>query len=122
MYVVTQRTQPTRLNQLVAEKLLEASVLLEGQDANPFRVAAYRKAAEVVAALESDIDDLLGQQGIDALLRLPHIGHGIAAAIVEIVNTGKATTPSSPRPAGRSPVNVSCAVSKCSVRLETWVE
>jgi hypothetical protein len=86
---VAQQTQPTRLNELVAEKLSEASVLLEGQDANPFRVAAYRKAAEVVAALESDVYEILEQQGVDGLLRLPHIGHGIAAAIVEIVTTGR---------------------------------
>lgn len=86
---MSQQTQPTRLNQLVAEKLLEASVLLERQNANPFRVAAYRKAAEVVAALESDVYELMEQRGIEALLRLPHIGHGIAAAIVEIVTTGR---------------------------------
>lgn len=63
--------------------------MLERQDANPFRVAAYRRAAEVVASLQPDVNELLEQQGVEALLRLPHIGHGIAAAIVEIVSTAR---------------------------------
>ncbi len=86
---MSRKTEARPINQLVADKLREASILLERQDANPFRVAAYRRAAEVVASLQSDVHELLERQGVEALLRLPHIGHGIAAAIVEIVSTGR---------------------------------
>jgi DNA polymerase/3'-5' exonuclease PolX len=40
------------LNQRVAERLREAAELLEQQQANPFRVSAYRRAADTVAGLE----------------------------------------------------------------------
>ena len=36
-------------NESIAEKLLEYADLLEQQDANPYRVGAYRRAARVVA-------------------------------------------------------------------------
>jgi DNA polymerase/3'-5' exonuclease PolX len=42
-------------NLLATERLREAATLLEHQDDNPFRVAAYRRAADAVAAL-TDVD------------------------------------------------------------------
>ena len=41
----------TATNQLIADRLREAADLLEQQAANPFRVRAYREAAQTVAAL-----------------------------------------------------------------------
>jgi DNA polymerase/3'-5' exonuclease PolX len=56
-----------RLNQQVAERLREAAELLEQQQANPFRVGAYRRAAETVAALDEDVATLLEREGIEGL-------------------------------------------------------
>jgi putative hydrolase len=73
----------------VAEQLRQAADLLEQQSANPFRINAYRRAADTVVQLDRDIRDLVEHQGIDGLLSLPHIGSGIAKAIYEIVATGR---------------------------------
>jgi putative hydrolase len=76
------------LNVAVAEKLREAADLLARQGANPFRVTAYRRAAESVAHCRRSVDELLDVDGVTGLDALPHVGPGIAAAIQEIVRTG----------------------------------
>lgn len=76
-------------NRRVAEALREASVLLAEQGANPFRVAAWRRAADTVAGLERDLREILNQEGIEGLDALPGIGYGIAGAIRELLVTGR---------------------------------
>jgi hypothetical protein len=72
-----------------ADRLREAADLLQAQRANSHRVAAYRRAADAIATLDhAAIVDLVEREGIDGLDRLPHIGRGIATAIVEMVRTG----------------------------------
>ncbi len=80
-----------RANALVADRLREAADLLEQQNANPFRVRAYRSAADTIASLDEDIEQLAEQGGVEALVALPQVGKGIAAAIVEILHTGRWT-------------------------------
>jgi len=60
--------------------------LLELQDANPFRVRAYRNAARVVGALKLDLAAHLAQG--KALPKLPGIGTDLAGKIEELVSTG----------------------------------
>lgn len=77
------------VNQQVARKLDEAADLLARQEANPFRVSAYRKAADTIEKLDRRVDAILEQEGLDGLIRLPTIGRGIATAIREIVTSGR---------------------------------
>ena len=77
------------INQQVAAKLREAADVLEQQAANPFRVGAYRRAAETIANLDDDVDTLVANGGVDALIELPNIGKGISASINEILRTGR---------------------------------
>jgi putative hydrolase len=77
------------LNMSVASRLREAADLLAQQEANPFRVSAYRKAADTVANLDERISDVLSREGEDGLTELPHIGRSLAAAIREMVETGR---------------------------------
>lgn len=77
------------LNQKVADKLREAADVLEQQGANPFRVGAYRRAAETVAQLDRDLRDIVAVEGAGGLTALPGIGRGIAAAIDEILRSGR---------------------------------
>ena len=76
-------------NQRVAERLREAAELLEHQQANPFRVAAYRRAAGTVAGLNEDVAVLLEREGIEGLDALPGIGPTLAPAIAQMVRTGR---------------------------------
>jgi hypothetical protein len=79
----------TATNQLIADRLREAADLLEQQAANPFRVRAYREAAQTVAGLERGLDEIHEREGVEGLDALPAIGPRIAAAIVEMLRTGR---------------------------------
>jgi putative hydrolase len=76
-------------NREIAEQLRQAADLLEQQGANPFRIQAYRRAADTVAQLPEDLRDLVERQGMEGLLDLPGIGRGMAKAVYEMVTTGR---------------------------------
>jgi DNA polymerase (family 10) len=65
----------------------EMADLLELQQDNPFRIRAYRRAAQTVRAQPTELRDQIAA-GRD-LERLPGIGHDLAGKILEIVETGK---------------------------------
>lgn len=79
----------TQENQQIADRLREAANLLEAQGANPFRAGAYRKAATTLAGLTRPVRQIFDADGLTGLDALPHIGKGIAAAIAEILITGR---------------------------------
>lgn len=76
-------------NVAVAARLEELAALLESQGANPFRVEAYRRAAELVRGLERPVGEILASDGLEGLERLPAIGTTIARAIRDLVETGR---------------------------------
>ncbi len=75
-------------NQVVAKALREAAALFAQQDANKFRVSAYRNAAKTIEDLPEDVADVAAR-GPGALDALPHIGKSIARAILQLVTTGR---------------------------------
>jgi hypothetical protein len=77
------------VNRQVAERLREAAALLAQQQANPFRVSAYRRAAETMAGLNEDVAVFLERDGIEGLDALPGIGPVLARAIAQMVRTGR---------------------------------
>ncbi len=80
---------PTVSNSLITERLNEYADILEQQQANRFRIAAYRRAARSLAALEEDLGALYQRGGRQALIALENVGAGIASAIVELLQTGR---------------------------------
>ena len=58
---------------------------LAAQRANPYRVKAYRKAADTIEALAEDIADIASRQ---ALEDIEGIGEDLADKIQEFLNTG----------------------------------
>lgn len=76
-------------NRRLAARLREYADLLEAQAANPFRVRAYRKAAVTVEGLRVAVSDVLAQGGRQALDDLPGVGPRIAAALTELILTGR---------------------------------
>jgi DNA polymerase (family 10) len=75
-------------NSALGRVLREAADRLEAQAANPFRVAAYRRGADAVAAWPESLQTIYERQGIAGLEALPHVGKGIAAALAELLGTG----------------------------------
>ncbi len=76
-------------NSQCADRLREAADLLDVQGANPFRISAYRRAAETVRDLPEDLARLIDRDGIAGLEALPGIGRGIASALLEMNRTGR---------------------------------
>jgi hypothetical protein len=75
-------------NAEIALRLRETADLLDAQGANPFRVRAWRAAAEEVAEDPRSIAELVETEGPDSVDRLPGIGAGLAHAITDLVHTG----------------------------------
>jgi hypothetical protein len=80
---------PPAANDRYADRLSEAADLLEAQGANPFRVSAYRRAADTLHSLGENVDQLVEREGIAGLDALPYIGKGIASAVIEMHRTGR---------------------------------
>lgn len=76
-------------NVQVASALDEVADLLEAQDANPFRVRAYRGAADTTRSLNAPVHHLLETGGLTGLMRLPGIGRSLAHSIEQLVRAGR---------------------------------
>ncbi len=72
-------------NKQVAEIFNKVAALLEIKGENPYRVRAYQRAAQVIEALTTDVEEL-ARQG--RLSKLPGIGADLAQKIKEILRTG----------------------------------
>jgi DNA polymerase (family 10) len=70
----------------IAEIFNKIADMLEIQDANPFRVRAYRNAARTVSSLAQSVSEMVA--GGRDLTELSGIGKDLAAKIKEIVQTG----------------------------------
>ena len=77
------------LNAMIATRFDEVALLLEQQDSNPFRVAAYRQGADRLRQLDKSVREILEQDGIDGLVKLSGIGVNLARAIRLLVTTGR---------------------------------
>jgi DNA polymerase (family 10) len=78
-----------QVNVEIARRLEEVARLLEEQGANPFRVRAYRDAAELLLRLRRSAAQILQEEGIEGLQKLPRIGETLARAIRDLVATGR---------------------------------
>ncbi|HEX3034263.1 MAG TPA: helix-hairpin-helix domain-containing protein [Thermodesulfobacteriota bacterium] len=76
-------------NSQIADALDRIAELLEIQDGSPFRVRAYRVAAQTVRESGRPLTDILESEGIEGLDRLPGIGKSIASIIQEYIYTGR---------------------------------
>ena len=74
-------------NAEIAELFNRLADLLEIEDANPFRVRAYRNAARTVSGLTRNINDLVSAG--ENLTELEGIGDALAQKIETIVKTGR---------------------------------
>jgi len=76
-------------NEQIAEWLRQAADLLAAQGANPFRVSAYRRAADTLARWPESVAAIHAREGRKGLDALPNIGEGLANAIAEMLTTGR---------------------------------
>jgi putative hydrolase len=79
----------SRPNREAARLLRRTAGLLAEQEEDGFRIRAYRRAADVMDALDRPVGTILEREGIDGLIALPGIGEGIAFGLAEWYRTGK---------------------------------
>src|SRR5947207_2556589 len=72
----------------IARLFDEVADLLEIQDANPFRVRAYRNAARTIRDFPEPIAERV-RSGVKHLTDIPGIGEDLAEKITDIVTTGE---------------------------------
>jgi DNA polymerase (family X) len=73
----------------IARRLDEVAELLTEQGANPFRIQAYRHAADTLRKLPRPLTDIVHKEGIEGLRKLPGIGDSLARSIHTLVTTGR---------------------------------
>jgi hypothetical protein len=78
-------------NAQIADALARIADLLETQNADGFRVRAYRRAAERVSKMPEPVAELYARGGAAALDALPEIGKSLASLIAELVRTGRSS-------------------------------
>ncbi|MBK9013958.1 MAG: DNA-binding protein [Saprospiraceae bacterium] len=82
-------TYQSKSNRDIANLLNDIANLLEMQDANPHRIRAYRRAANIILQRAENLSDVVaGGDGV-ALESIPGIGESLARTIEEYVKTGK---------------------------------
>jgi hypothetical protein len=87
--VDTQPKPAVASNEDIAAMFEEVADLLSLQDANEFRVRAYRQAAATLRNLDQPVAEILEAKGHRGLVDLPTIGERLASSIDEIIHTGE---------------------------------
>jgi hypothetical protein len=79
-------------NTTVAQKLADYATYLEAEDANVYRVRAYRRAADSVRALDRPLAEVFAAEGRDGLEQLPGVGSHLSYTIESLLKTGEFRT------------------------------
>ena len=75
----------------IAALMDKVADIMEKQEANPFRVKAYRSGAKYVRTLDVSLADMVAAGDREGMEALPVIGEGLANLIFEYVRTGQSS-------------------------------
>ncbi len=76
-------------NALIAQAFEQIADILNLLDENPFRIRAYQRAAQTIAAKSEDLEMIYSRKGRDAFKDIPGIGEDLSLKIEEMIQTGK---------------------------------
>lgn len=76
-------------NQEIARIFYNIADILEIQNADPFRVRAYRQAAAVIEGLIEEAAAMYKENGLKGLMDIPGVGKELALKIEELVKRGR---------------------------------
>jgi hypothetical protein len=79
-------------NATIARKLIEFADYLDAEEANVYRVRAYRRAAQSVLAAERSLAEVVAEQGRRGLEALDGVGAHLAYTIEGLIRTGEFRT------------------------------
>ena len=77
------------LNVDIARRLEGVVWLLKEQGANPYRVRAYHRAATTLRWLGRPVTEILQQEGVEGLRKLPGLGESLTRTIHDLVVPGR---------------------------------
>ena len=80
---------PIPLNAGIAARFEEVAQILAEQNANPYRVNAYRAAARTLRSWPEPISKLIKERGVAGLMSLPTIGERLARSTYQLATTGR---------------------------------
>src|SRR5262245_37612149 len=75
-------------NREIADVFRRLAGLMELREDNPFKIRAYRMAAETIEDSQKPLADLFREGGVSRLRELPGIGSAISQKIVDLLETG----------------------------------
>ncbi|MBI2677789.1 MAG: PHP domain-containing protein [Candidatus Koribacter versatilis] len=78
---------PTFDNKTIASIFYETADLMEVRNDDPFRIRSYRRAAEAIESLPTQVADMMSEP--KRLLEIPGIGKGMAANLTQLFAEGK---------------------------------
>lgn len=76
-------------NERIASTFERVADLFEQQGASSFRVRAWRDGARGIRDHGRELTDVFRDHGRVGLEAVPHIGHGLASVIIELIRTGR---------------------------------
>jgi DNA polymerase (family X) len=75
-------------NQEIAGVFRRLADLMELGEDNPFKIRAYRTAAETIEDTTTPLADMVSEGGVSRLRELPGVGEAISGKIVDLLETG----------------------------------
>jgi DNA polymerase (family 10) len=75
-------------NQEIADVFRRLADLMELGEDNPFKIRAYRAAAETIEDTTTPLAEMISQGGVARLRELPGVGEAISKKVVELLETG----------------------------------
>lgn len=73
----------------IATVLEQMADVLDEREANPYRVGAYRQAAQTIRVHAEPLAELYAEGGVNALMDLPGVGESLSAHIARYIETGR---------------------------------
>jgi DNA polymerase/3'-5' exonuclease PolX len=80
---------PAPTNTQIADVLEQMADVLDDRNANPYRVGAYRTAAQTIREHEQPLAEVYHEHGVNALMELPGVGESLSAHIARYIETGQ---------------------------------
>jgi DNA polymerase (family X) len=78
-----------KMNAEIATRHEEVADILEAQQANPYRVQAYRRAAMTGRNCDRSMYEIVREEGIEGLREMPGIGESLSRAVHQLVTGGR---------------------------------
>src|SRR5262249_39199255 len=75
-------------NREIADAFRRLAALMELGEDNPFKIRAYRTAAETIEDTTTPLAEMVSEGGVARLRELPGVGEAISKKIVELLDTG----------------------------------